>query len=277
MSIPNFIANWHTHTFRCKHATGDAQDYCQAATAIGLKTLGFSDHMPTPDKMLERDRMDISELAGYCQAVKDAQEQFKSLKIFLGIECEWCPKYGISYYKEVLQGEYGIEYLVGAPHVYQMEDMSWRAVWKRRTENDQKNDTIAYGKQVVSMIETGLFTFMAHPDLFGIFCDHWSTECEAISRDIIQAALAYNLPLELNGAGIKKPYVVDTDGNSRPQYPYEPFWQRAAAAGITAIVNSDAHKPELIGIGIEDVYTMADRIGLEIKTFTDLKDGKLVK
>lgn len=274
MSNQRFIANWHTHTFRCNHATGDAPDYCKAATDVGIKVLGFCDHMPTLDKSWARDRMDISLLPGYCQAVRDAKTQFPDLKIFLGLECEWFPHFGRAYYEDFI-GKYGIEYLAGAPHVYQMDDLSWRAVWKRRTENDQKNDTIAYGKQVLRTIEAGLFTFMAHPDLFGVFCDYWSPECEAISRDIIQAAVACDLPLEMNGNGIVKPFVTDADGSSRPQYPYERFWRIAAEEGVTALVNSDAHKPEFIDLGVDDVYAMANRIGLKLHTFTDLKDGKL--
>ena len=41
--------NFHTHTFRCKHAKGDVDDYCRRALELGMETLGFSDHTALPD------------------------------------------------------------------------------------------------------------------------------------------------------------------------------------------------------------------------------------
>ena len=33
MRDADFRHNFHTHTYRCKHATGDVDDYCRAAPA----------------------------------------------------------------------------------------------------------------------------------------------------------------------------------------------------------------------------------------------------
>ena len=38
--------NYHTHTARCRHATGTEEEYVLAAIDRGLKILGFSDHTP---------------------------------------------------------------------------------------------------------------------------------------------------------------------------------------------------------------------------------------
>ena len=40
------IANYHTHTTRCRHASGTEEAYVQAAIQGGLEILGFSDHTP---------------------------------------------------------------------------------------------------------------------------------------------------------------------------------------------------------------------------------------
>ncbi|MBR2281394.1 MAG: hypothetical protein IJ863_02090, partial [Spirochaetales bacterium] len=39
-------ATYHTHTFRCRHATGEDIDYVNSALAGGFSVLGFSDHTP---------------------------------------------------------------------------------------------------------------------------------------------------------------------------------------------------------------------------------------
>ena len=41
--------NYHTHTYRCQHASGDVEDYCEAAVEQGLQVLGISDHTALPD------------------------------------------------------------------------------------------------------------------------------------------------------------------------------------------------------------------------------------
>ncbi|MFV0479993.1 MAG: PHP domain-containing protein [Anaerorhabdus sp.] len=38
--------NFHTHTYRCKHAIGRDEEYVIEAIKAGVKVLGFSDHMP---------------------------------------------------------------------------------------------------------------------------------------------------------------------------------------------------------------------------------------
>lgn len=38
------FANYHTHTSRCQHATGEEKAYVEQAIQNGMKILGFSDH-----------------------------------------------------------------------------------------------------------------------------------------------------------------------------------------------------------------------------------------
>ena len=40
------IANYHTHTWRCNHATGQEEEYVLTAVEQGFQILGFSDHAP---------------------------------------------------------------------------------------------------------------------------------------------------------------------------------------------------------------------------------------
>ena len=41
-------ANYHTHTWRCLHASGTERQYVERAIEGGLAVLGFSDHAPMP-------------------------------------------------------------------------------------------------------------------------------------------------------------------------------------------------------------------------------------
>ena len=57
--------NYHTHTYRCQHATGDVIDYANAAIDAGLTTLGMSDHAAMPDNRWNNVRMSMPELDDY--------------------------------------------------------------------------------------------------------------------------------------------------------------------------------------------------------------------
>ena len=67
------VKNYHTHTWRCKHASGDVDDYCRAAVEQGLSVLGLSDHAALPDDRWPGVRMNFDELSSYCHAIDVAR------------------------------------------------------------------------------------------------------------------------------------------------------------------------------------------------------------
>ena len=71
--------NYHTHTYRCRHAGGTDRDYVEAAIAAGLTTLGFSDHSPmvfTTDHKSSF-RMSLEETPGYFESLLQLREEYK--------------------------------------------------------------------------------------------------------------------------------------------------------------------------------------------------------
>ena len=63
------LHNFHTHTYRCKHAEGDVEDYCRVAVEQGMSTLGFTDHTALPDDRWVSLRMYYAELPEYSRAI----------------------------------------------------------------------------------------------------------------------------------------------------------------------------------------------------------------
>ena len=45
--------NYHTHNYRCNHATGTASDYVEEAIKNGFSEIGISDHLPHPGKDID--------------------------------------------------------------------------------------------------------------------------------------------------------------------------------------------------------------------------------
>ena len=266
MKHPPFLANWHSHTFRCKHAAGDVSDYCAAARRAGLTTLGISDHTPTRDGRWSGVRMDYDQMPDYVAAIARAEAEYPDIRLFRGLECEWVPAFGRDWFAGELRERFSLDFIALAPHSFTMEEGSdhWYNSFLRSPTIDEKAWLRGYARYVVEAIGTGLFDYVAHPDLMGCFCTAWTPDSAAAARDIVQAARDARLPLELNTSGFRKPWVTDTDGTSRPQYPWLPFWQIAAAEGARVIVNTDAHAPDLITASIREAYALADAAGLEI-------------
>ncbi len=81
-------------------------------------------------------------------------------------------------------------------------------------------------------METGLFTYFAHPDLIHFVGSRSVYDREM--RALCRAALKTGTPLELNLLGVR-------EGR---HYPNERFWRIAAEEGNPVILGCDAHRPE---------------------------------
>ncbi len=256
----------HTHTFRCKHAQGDIPDLAKQAERKGYSVLGISDHVPFPDDHNIEIRMSIQELEDYKRKFHKTKAEHPGLEMLLGMECEYLPQY-INYYRDELIGERGINYLILAQHLFYCEGRL--AYFWREEPGADKKILKAYTKAVAEGLETELFGFLAHPDLFGYFYLPWDKEAEACSRYILEAAQAYKVPLEINGNGFRKG-IRDAGGIKRLQYPLEPFWELAAEYDVSVLVNSDAHKPSELAPP-EEGFRLARKYQLKMADRSDIR------
>ena len=250
--------NYHTHTFRCQHASGEVADYCESALERGLTVLGISDHAALPDDRWPGIRMDFEELPNYCAVIDDANERFPALTVLKGMECEFADEYH-GYYQDTLLGELEFDYLIGAAHFFPM-DGEWIGSYGG---TDSTAALKAYAAYFIKSMESGLFAFMAHPDLFGNCYLRWDANAISASKDIFAAAAVLQVPLEINGYGLRKP-CIDTPDGERRMYPWLPFWELASEYDVTAIVNSDAHHPRDVASNLREATDIADRFGLRV-------------
>lgn len=88
------FGNYHTHTKRCGHATGEDEEYVEA----GFAELGFTDHCPWPYKTEgfygTGTRMRMDELDGYFESIRALGNKYAGqIKIYAGLECEYYEEY----------------------------------------------------------------------------------------------------------------------------------------------------------------------------------------
>lgn len=225
------IANYHTHTWRCHHAAGEEKEYVEQAIRGGLKILGFSDHTPYPypGGYVSETRMGMDQLEDYVKTVLDLKEEYRDdIEIHLGLEVEYYPAYFPKLQQVV--AEYPVEYFLLAQHFLGNEigDVSS----SQRTQDAQRLKR--YCDQTKEAMETGYFTYFAHPDLFFFTGDEAVYEKEM--RRLCRNAKACDIPLEINFLGLH--------GNKH--YPNQRFWKIAGEEGCKAVFGADAHSPEAV-------------------------------
>lgn len=226
--------NYHTHTARCFHAKGEDEQYVLAAIEAGFEEIGFADHSPWDfDGYVSHMRMHKDEFKGYCDSINHLKEKYKDkISVKLGLECEYFPKY-MPWLKEKIE-EYGIDYLILGHHFGTDEPGH-----KYNGDLKEKEDLEIYKNDILEALDTGLFSYVAHPDIFMRGYDLFDEKCEEISRAIIKKAIETDTPLEYNLLGFKHSVNDGKEG-----YPYPDFWALVSEYKPKAVVGIDAHSPE---------------------------------
>ena len=226
------LTNYHTHTTRCGHAEGTEEEYILTALRCGFKVLGFSDHTPwayaTPG-FVSRIRMLPSQLDDYVLTLRGLREKYADkLHIRIGLEAEYFPAY-LGWLKEEME-RLDIEYLILGCHYDTTDEQDARA--SRFGGSTSTAHGRRYAEQVVEALETGLYRYLAHPDLFLNRVTAFDADAEKACRDICAAAARLDIPLEYNMAGLTlqdRPdgslgYTRDEFWRMRRSTPSRPSW-----------------------------------------------------
>lgn len=225
------IANYHTHTWRCNHAEEGEENYVRHAIFRGLKTLGFSDHTPYPfpGGYCSSYRMCPELLQDYCQCLTALQRKYAGIiDIKIGLEAEYYPDLFPKLLK--LVRDTPVSYLILGQHytdneidgVYTGAPTESAFILKR------------YCSQIMDAMQTGYFTYLAHPDLIH-FVGSNRLYRQEMGR-LLREANRCGIPLEINFLGL----------STRRHYPSRRFLEIAAEEGCDMVFGCDAHEPEAL-------------------------------
>lgn len=226
--------NYHTHTVRCLHACGEDEQYVLAAIEAGFDEIGFADHSPWPyDNFVSGIRMLTDELSGYCNSIKALKEKYKDkISIKLGLECEYFPKY-MPWLKEKID-EHGIDFVILGHHFSVDEPIS-----KYNGNLTTPEELYDFRDNIIEAIDTGLFAYIAHPDIFMRGYPVFDEHCRIISKEIIEKAKETGTPLEYNLLGLSH-----SKNDGKQGYPYPDFWKMVSEIKPPVTMGIDAHSPD---------------------------------
>lgn len=225
------IANYHTHTKRCRHGHGEDEEFVQSALERGLQILGFSDHTPYlfSDDYYSTFRMFPEEFPDYVNSVLGLREKYADkIQIFLGLETEYYPAHFAKL--QAMLKDYPMDYMLLGQHALGDEKDDYFCGWPTEDVHILKR----YVDQTMEAMNTGCFTYFAHPDLINFVGDPKAYKEQM--RNLIREAKSCNMPLEMNFLGLF------TDRN----YPNRLFWELVAEEGAVAIKGLDAHNPDFL-------------------------------
>ena len=232
MKITNY--NLHTHTTRCNHAVGEDREYIEAAIAAGMTVLGFADHCPQffpVDDYYSHFRMRQERALEYAESIRALQKEYAAdIRILLGFETEYYPETfdALMAFIRPLQ----LDYLIMGQHFVgnEYDEGSYYAGGQGRGNAYLEQ----YVRQVKEGLQTGVFTYLAHPD---IVCFSGDPACYTKQMlKLCRFTKEMDIPLEYNLLG----------RSNRRSYPTPEFWDIAAAVGNKAVIGYDAHSPETL-------------------------------
>ena len=245
-------ANYHSHTYRCHHASGSQREYVENAIRAGYRIWGFSDHTPQiyNNGYVSPIRMLPGELEDYVKETLDLKKEYKDdIEIKLGLEVEYYPRHFDDLMK--LIEDYPIEYLLLGQHHTNNEYDGIYVGFETSDENVLKQ----YCAQVKEALDSKRFMYIAHPDLVhftgdsGLYKEYMRKLC----KDIKKAGI----PAEINLQGI-------WDGRN---YPDRRFWKIAGEEGLDVVIGTDTHQSSKVDLpeSVKKAMELVDEFGLDLK------------
>lgn len=245
-------ADYHSHTPLCLHATGEPEEFVDAAVRAGLTEFGISDHAPQVPEPFDDWRMAVADLPRYFDWIERARAHAaKKIPVRAGLECDWLA--GGEKWIADLASRHDWDYLIGSVHYlgdWDFDNPRWLGRW---AESDVEAVWSHYWKTYAAMADSGHFDILGHPDLVKKFSHVPPGDLDRFYEPAIDAIAAAGSVIELNTAGWHKPCAE--------AYPAARFLELANSAGIGLVISSDAHAPAEVGRDFKRAIEMAAAAG----------------
>ncbi|HEY8478015.1 MAG TPA: histidinol-phosphatase HisJ family protein [Chloroflexota bacterium] len=249
------FVDYHMHTPLCGHAVGQPEEYVRRALDIGLREIGFSDHLYLYHLPAERRDPELAmreeELPRYVEWIRAVQERAPHLPIRLGIEADYIPGHEARL-AEIL-GQCDFDYVYGSVHFIGEWGLDDPRYVERYAEWDVDALYERYFELVIAAASTGLFDVMAHLDLVKKFGYRPRRDLAPLYRDLAAALKAADVVVEVSTAGLRKP-VGEI-------YPSRDLLAACCKAGVPVTLGSDAHRPEEVGYAFDRAVDLLREVG----------------
>lgn len=227
-----------------------AEDYIKRAVEIGLREICITDHAPYPH-IKASDRIPVGATKEYCARVRELSDKYSGqITVKCGMEIDYHPTLEGQIEEFLKDGDF--DYVLGSSHLHipdmldvPMSELTTYEYAALCFENNLK------------AVRSGYFDAIAHIDMY-----RWSTSIpgrfandteevdvsrfEEIAREIFSEMEKRGVALEINSHRM-------APGNVELVYPSAQLIDYAKDYALTYRFGSDAHSPDCVGHGREEV------------------------
>lgn len=267
--------NYHSH---CSFCDGKApmEEFVEAAVRQGFTAYGISSHAPLPFSASWTLRR--SEVPAYLAEFKRLKEKYKGeIDLYAGMEIDYLNPVqhpAIGYFQHL-----PLDYRIGSVHlIYTPEgeiidtDTSpenFRKLWKEQFQGDLKRMLATYFEASMRLVEAGGFDFVGHANKIFYNAEQ---SCPGITEEDWYKRKISDFFTFVAEKGLM--VEINTKAYSRKGcfFPNIRDWEILRELQIPIVVNSDAHRPELVNAGRPQALQQLKEKGF--KTVRELQEGK---
>ena len=255
----------------------EAEEYVKLAIEKGFRSIGFSEHGPTPyDKHWE---LPVDKVDEYFAEINRLKDKYKDqIEIYIGMELDYFT--GI---EENAFSKYDLDYVIGSIHYFPDKEGNIFGIdckpedFHKTIHDFFKGDIKAFVREfydrIIAMVDKFNPDIIGHFDLIKInnHREMYFSEEEPWYRAEVIRVFEFisktGTMLDVNTGGITRGFM---------EGPYPSPWalKEAAKLNIPAVLNSDAHRPEHIDGNFKKVSQILKECGYTEKMI--IENGKWI-
>lgn len=270
------MIDYHIHPSYSADARGTVEEFCEAATQMGLREICFTTHLDSDPVrqedfvLVQGEKVNIDSpywIEDYESSIRTAGDVFKeqNLKVKLGVEVDLYP--GVAEQLPEVFHSADFDLVIGSVHLVDHKAISLKEeaieVFRKYTLGELGNH---YYGLIMDSLESGLFDIVGHLDIYRRYGEMyygeninslWEPHIEELSNNMKTHEVGFEVNTSSWRGGLKEPM------------PATQLIQALLQRGIDIVtVGSDAHGPEEVGGGIDNAIEILHNSGLQaVSTF----------
>jgi histidinol-phosphatase (PHP family) len=241
--------DYHMHT-KLSDGANTHEEMVLSAIGKGLDEIGFSDHYCI--KYRVHWGVNSEGIARLEAKVAEMNEKFSDrINILFGLEVDYFPEFEKEI-GQVLQ-RFNFDYVIGSIHF--LDDWNYDTDKSRYSEFDSDYLYEWYFRELQKAVKSGLFDYMAHPDLIKKHRIWPKTSKNQLYRETAKVFADYGTAYEINTSGRDRPCEVFFPGSEL----ISEFYQ----AGVPVTLGSDSHSADQIARYFGDAKDLLRQSGYQ--------------
>ncbi len=230
--VPRMLTSYHNHT-TWSDGKPTVAEQIAAARRLELDELGISDHLVLHPTASIGWSMAVDRFSEYIEELQSAAAGTDELKLRIGVEADYFPE-TVDALGDLLAG-HPLDFVIGSVHFVDGFPIDESAgLWDALSAGEVEDVWRVYWVRVAELARSGMYDFLAHPDLPKKFGRRQKSEHSNEREAALRAIASSGMAIEINTAGWHKPV--------REAYPTLDLLLCARMRGIPLLINSDAHE-----------------------------------